>query len=195
MPDGVTVKWTIGIPSVPARRILRMRVLELIEEQIEGYDDIEVLVLEDNRKRDLGPKRQAIIDIAQGEYINFIDDDDIIADNYIEALYPLLDGVDCVGFTGQISIEQGPWQNVFYSKNNGWDNEPNGYYRPTQHLTPVKTELVRQIPYTGHNHEDHEWATRMKQAGLLKTENVTPEVLYYYYATSKFNRVGVWVDG
>lgn len=188
----VGVKWTIGIPSVPARRELRARLLAQLDEQIQDYEDIEVIVLEDNRMRKLGPKRQAIVDIAQGEYINFIDDDDRIADDYIETICPLLDGVDCVGFTGHISIEGAPWRNVFYSKEHPIKNVGEDFYRPIQHLTPVRTELVRKIKYTGHRQEDSSWARRMIEAKLLKTENTTDKVLYYYYSTKVENRVGVW---
>lgn len=186
------VKWTIGIPSVPARRKLRERVLAQLDKQTSKYSNIEVIVLEDNRQRQLGPKRQAIIDIAQGEYISFIDDDDLIADDYIRTLCPLLDGADCVGFTGQISIEGKPWRNVYYSKENGWDNVGDDFLRPIQHLTPVRTELVRQVKYRGHRREDSDWSKRMIKAGLLKTENLTDKVMYYYHATSTQNRVGVW---
>lgn len=188
------VRWTIGIPSVPARRTLRDRVLQRLDRQLAKYNDIELLVLEDNRMRELGPKRQAIVDIAQGEYVNFIDDDDLISDHYIDTLYPLLDGVDCVGFTGNISIEGSAWKNVFYSKENGFDNKPDGYYRPIQHLTPVRTELARQVPYRGHRHEDSNWAKDMIKKGLLKTENKTDEMIYCYYSTRVKNRIGVWKD-
>lgn len=186
------VKWTIGIPSVPARRELRGRVLSQLDKQTTKYSNIEVIVLEDNRMRQLGPKRQAIIDIAQGEYISFVDDDDRISDDYVSTIMPLLNGVDCVGFTGQISIEGGPWRNVYYSKDNEIINTEEEFYRPIQHLTPVRTELVRQVKYRGHRREDSDWAKRMIKANLLKTENKTDKVMYYYYSTSKDNRVGVW---
>jgi hypothetical protein len=99
------VKWTIAIASVPARRELRQRILDQLDEQVAKYSDIEILVLEDNRKRILGDKRNALVDIAQGEYISFVDDDDLISDHYIDTIYPLLDGVDCVGIRAHISIE------------------------------------------------------------------------------------------
>jgi hypothetical protein len=188
--DGI--KWTIGIPSVPARRQLRQSILNQLDKQIKKYDDIEILLLEDNRKRLLGAKRQAIVDIAQGEYISFVDDDDRISEHYIDTIYPLLDGVDCIGFTGQISIEGGQWQNVYYAKDNNIQNLANSYLRPSQHLTPMRTELVRQIGYRGHRHEDSDFARRIKNARLLQTEHKTEEILYYYYSTTIENREGVW---
>ena len=186
------VKWTIAIASVPARRELRQRILDQLDEQVAKYSDIEILVLEDNRKRILGDKRNALVDIAQGEYINFVDDDDLISDHYIDTIYPLLDGVDCVGIRAHISIEGGAWANVFYSKDLEIRNHGGEYFRPTQHLTPVRTDIVRQIPYRGHRYEDSNWSQDAKNSGLLRSENITDEVVYYYYATRVNNRVGVW---
>lgn len=191
MADGI--RWTIGIPTVPARRKIRQRVLDQLDKQIEPYDDIELLVLEDNRKRELGVKRQALVDMAQGQYICFIDDDDLISDDYIQKIHPLLDGVaDCVGITAQISLEGADWVDVHYSKDNKQRNLPDCYLRPIQHLTPVKTEHVKKIPYRGHRHEDSDWARRMINAQHLQVENKCDGVVYYYFATARHNRLGVW---
>lgn len=189
-----SIKWSILIPTLPARRELLIRLLGVLEPQLDGYDDIELLILEDNRKREYGPKLQAMIDIAQGEYVNFIDDDDLISDDYVELIYPSLDGVDCVGFVGQISIDSGPWENVFYSmKNTVWRNEPDGYYRSPQHLTPIRREIVAQIPWVGHRGADKVWSDKLANGGLIKTENFIDKPVYYYYAETEKNRDGVWI--
>lgn len=186
-------KWSILVPSLPARRELRQRLLDILEPQVARFPDVELLVLEDNRSRQYGPKLQAMIDIAQGEYVNFVDDDDVISERYVETIYPLLTGVDCVGFSAQISIEGGPFKSVFYSiKNQIWKDAPEGYYRNPQHLTPIRRELVLQVPWVGHYGADRTWSHKMAAKGLLKTENVTDAVLYTYYATQKENREGVW---
>ncbi|MCV2369023.1 hypothetical protein [Roseateles oligotrophus] len=186
-------KWSILVPTLPARRELRKRLLDILEPQVARYPDVELLVLEDNRSRQYGPKLQAMINIAQGEYVNFVDDDDLISDHYVETIYPLLTGVDCVGFSAQVSVEGGPFKSVFYSiKNKVWVDAPEGYYRNPQHLTPIRRELVLQVPWVGHYGADRTWSHKMASKGLLKTENVTNEVLYTYYATQKENREGVW---
>lgn len=187
------IKWSILIPTLPARRNLLTNLLRVLEPQVEKFDDIEVLILEDNRKRDYGSKMQTMIDIAQGEYLNFIDDDDMIPSYYVEKIHPLLDGVDCVGFTGQISIEDGPLRNVFYSVNNKeWYDDDNGYYRNPQHLTPIRTEHVRKIRWDGHYGADRTWSHRMAESGLLKTEHYISDSMYYYYSYADKNRDGVW---
>jgi hypothetical protein len=186
-------KWSILVPTLPARRELRKRLLDILEPQVARFPDVELLVLEDNRSRQYGPKLQAMIDIAQGEYVNFVDDDDVISEHYVETIYPLLTGVDCVGFSAHVSVEGGPFKSVFYSiKNKVWVDAPEGYYRNPQHLTPIRRELVMQVPWVGHYGADRTWSHKMAAAGLLKTENVTDEVLYTYFATQKENREGVW---
>jgi hypothetical protein len=186
-------KWSILVPTLPARRELRKRLLEILEPQVARYPDVELLVLEDNRSRQYGPKLQAMIDIAQGEYVNFVDDDDVISEHYVETIYPLLTGVDCIGFSAQVSVEGGPFKAVFYSiKNKVWVDAPEGYYRNPQHLTPIKRDLVLQVPWVGHYGADRTWSHKMAAKGLLKTENVTDEILYTYFATQKENREGVW---
>ncbi|MCV2360857.1 hypothetical protein LNV08_17930 [Paucibacter sp. TC2R-5] len=186
-------KWSILVPTLPARRELRKRLLDILEPQVARYPDVELLVLEDNRSRQYGPKLQAMIDIAQGEYVNFVDDDDVISEHYVDTIYPLLTGVDCVGFSARVSVEGGPFKSVFYSiKNKVWVDAPEGYYRNPQHLTPIRRELVLQVPWVGHYGADRTWSHKMASKGLLKTENVTDEILYTYYATQKENREGVW---
>lgn len=45
--------------------------------------DVEVLYLLDNKKRTIGAKRQAMLEMAQGEFVSFVDDDDWITEDYI----------------------------------------------------------------------------------------------------------------
>ena len=45
---------------------------------------VEVLYLGDNKKRSVGQKRNDLIDLAQGEYFTFVDDDDRIAPTYVK---------------------------------------------------------------------------------------------------------------
>ena len=49
--------------------------------------DIELLYLMDSRRRTVGAKRNALLDMAQGEYLSFIDDDDEVASDYVQKIY------------------------------------------------------------------------------------------------------------
>jgi len=56
-----------------------------ISDQI-GNLPVEHLVFCDNKRRSIGAKRQALVDIALGDYIAFVDDDDDISDDYVSQL-------------------------------------------------------------------------------------------------------------
>jgi transcriptional regulator CtsR len=47
---------------------------------------VEILVEKDNGTMSVGTKRNVLIDKANGEYICFIDDDDFIAENYLNLI-------------------------------------------------------------------------------------------------------------
>ena len=96
------IKLSILVPTVPNR--IDTFYLTLIKEllkQCNNRDDIEILGLFDNKKRSIGSKRQDLLNMANGEYLVFIDDDDDISPDYINdimtSLYNNLDA-DCVVF-------------------------------------------------------------------------------------------------
>lgn len=84
-----TMKLSILTPSIPARtEQVEKLSAEIITQIEEGgfHGQVEHLVFTDNRSRCIGAKRQALVDIARGEYIAFVDDDDTISHDYIEKI-------------------------------------------------------------------------------------------------------------
>jgi len=53
--------------------------------------DIEVLQLADNRRMSVGEKRQALVDIARGRFWSMVDDDDMVAEDYVSTIRAALD--------------------------------------------------------------------------------------------------------
>ena len=47
---------------------------------------MEIIGLFDNKKRSVGEKRQDLLNLAKGQYLVFIDDDDRISDDYISSI-------------------------------------------------------------------------------------------------------------
>lgn len=78
------IKFSILIPSIPSR-ITRFLypLLERIYLQIGSREDIEVLCFIDNKKRSVGRKRDALVQMSQGNFLAFVDDDDDILEGYI----------------------------------------------------------------------------------------------------------------
>jgi len=81
---------SILILSIP-RRIDKMKLLyEKLCSQI-GNAEVEVLTLLDNKKRLIGEKRNNLLNIANGEYLTYIDDDDDVSNDYIKSI---LNGIE-----------------------------------------------------------------------------------------------------
>ena len=66
------LKLSILIPSVPSRRkTFLQRILDQLESQI-NTNDIEIVVLYDNKKRTVGEKRNDLLNLARGQFLTFI---------------------------------------------------------------------------------------------------------------------------
>ena len=81
--------WSILICGVPERYHLAQPLLySLLEKQsVARSPDIELLYLMDNRRMSVGAKRNLLLGAARGEYLSFIDDDDMVADDYVKRIY------------------------------------------------------------------------------------------------------------
>jgi hypothetical protein len=125
---------------------------------------------------------------AAGKYVAFIDDDDMVSDDYFTSIIPELEkDIDCVGFKGNYYI-QGNLVLEFHHANNNGGHARKGWvqYRPINHLNPVKTEIAKQILYPEKNlSEDSDYCDRLFAAKLIKTESVLEKVLYHYYYDPK----------
>lgn len=148
---------------------------------IEG--EVEFLIEKDNKELSTGLKAQKLIERAKGEYVVFIDDDDIVNTEYIpKILEAIKSKPDCVGIlvechnlpgrTAAVSNRYDKWE----SNKDGFD-----YVRTIHHLCPIKREIALQIGYKDIRcGEDADYSLRLKQSGLLKTEVFINEVMYHY---------------
>lgn len=169
--------WTIAICTVEQRKGMLRRLLNRLEPQV-GERDIELLINGDDIP--LSEKRQWCLDNARGEYFCFIDDDDLVAENYVDAIYPLLDGIDYVGFQLQYYHNGEPWKPTFHSLRYGVhtiEADEQGFYRGVSHLNPIRTEIARQGRYFGGYGEDNRWSEQVNPG----TEYYVDQVMYHYY--------------
>lgn len=154
--------------------------------QIEGNSEVEVKERMFERGMTRGQNRQAMVEEAAGEYINFVDDDDLVAADYVSSILPLLDGVDYIGFQVQLYYG-GPERGIkdkptFHSlKYPQWFDTPEGWYRDISHLNPIRRDLALQVKIEGDGNEDVIFADRMRNLGIVKTEHYVDKVMYHYY--------------
>lgn len=142
---------------------------------------VEVIVLTDNKQMMLGHKRNTMIDIAQGKYIAFVDDDDRIADDYIATLLKATESnADSIVFTAEVSLNGEKPKPCYYSKDFKRDyNKPNAYYRIPNHICCVKRSVSLKSSFPNILYgEDAGYGKVLLP--FLKTEHKIDAVLYYY---------------
>lgn len=174
------------ICTIPKRKDLLDRlVAELRSQILLSGKMVEILI--DNGLGTIGGKRQRLIEKAQGEYVAFIDDDDMVSDDYLKSiLYVLETKPDVVGFMGWITTNGRDKTNFKISKDCGYAKTIRGYERFNNHLSPIKKEIALQIGYKDISFgEDYDYALRLTNSGLIKTERFISKALYYYQYVSK----------
>jgi hypothetical protein len=178
---------SILICTIPKRKdLLERLVAELRSQILQSKKEVEILI--DGREGTIGAKSQRLIEKAQSEYVAFIDDDDMVSSDYLSSiLYALETKPDVVGFMGWITTNGRNKTNFKISKECGYNKTGRGYERFNNHLSPVKREIALQIGYKDVSwQEDYDYALRLTNSGLIKTERFISKALYYYqYVTTK----------
>lgn len=172
--------WTIGILTVPSRQMELTRIRGMLRYQIDSEDLGRVIEIRTYGGTDetISEKRQRCLDEAVGQYVNFVDDDDLVAHNYIRRLSDLMDGVDYIGFRMQHYLNGVKSKPTFHSlRYPEWSDDANGYYRNVSHLNPMRTEIARQGRFDGGYGEDARWAQQVNP----QTEHYIDDPMYYYF--------------
>jgi len=176
---------SILIPTLPQRKEIFDSLLENLNKQrLNKYYDVEIIIDSDDNNS-IGTKRNHLLELAEGEYVCFIDDDDDVSENYIDLiLQAIKNKPDCVSLKG-IMTTDGHTPEIFehsikYSEFKTTTNEVI-YERYPNHLNTIKSEIAKQFKFLEINHgEDYDWATQINRSGLLKNESYISDVIYYY---------------
>lgn len=103
---------SVLIPAIPNRFEKAQRLFKKLSALSDGME-IEVLCLFDNKKRSVGLKRDALVQIAAGKYLTFVDDDDDVYDDYIGKIIEAINNfkdADVIVFNEHVRINGG---NIF----------------------------------------------------------------------------------
>ena len=197
--------WSILICGIPERyHSVQPLLYSLLETQaIARRPDVELLYLIDNKRRTVGSKRNALLNMAVGEYISFIDDDDEVAANYVDKiLAEITKGrkedpkVDVICFPQRATLSpSGVIHECSYSlkfkerKLEQIDFFPTNSLKwtgPPAHTMVWRREIVRHIQFPEKNFgEDVNWVD-LACGRALKEAQITGEPLYFY----KFSQEG-----
>lgn len=181
------IKLSILIPSVSGRRntflpkSLNMLYgqLEILPKHIQ--DQVEVLYFIDNKTYYLGEKRNLMIDMCNGEYISFVDCDDVISGDYIVSLLKeIKNGPDVITFLVQVYQNGKKTKLCKYSKDFESDHNTDLFYnRLPNHICCVKKDVSTFASFPNITYgEDSGYSKELKK--YLKTEIFINKVLYHY---------------
>ena len=175
------MKLSILTPSVPSRMDRLQKLMDEVQAQI-GDLPVEHLVLIDNKRRTIGEKRQALLNIAKGDYIAFVDDDDWITLHYVERI---LEGIaqapDVITFQQSATFngEEGRISFGHGQENEEWAAGEERQ-RAAWHVCAWRTEVARRstFPWVQYG-EDWAWAEPLNKLELQEWH--IPEVLHEYH--------------
>ncbi len=199
------MKLTIMICSLQKRLNQLALLAEHLQKQAEGKP-VEILWLGDNKTMSVGEKRNKLLAMAKGDYVCYVDDDDWVADDYVESvLQGIANKPDCVCFDAIYTADEAPPRPSPLWRGSGFKYSPNGEdlggvsilvkyslnnllnvdepgkprLRVPNHLIPIKREYALATMFAEKNFgEDTDYGLRVRR--LLKTEYKIEKPLYYY---------------
>jgi len=181
---------SILIPTVPQRANLFLELHSEINNQLEMANAFGIIeVISDDSPvgtKTTGQKRNDLIRSAQGEYVWFIDDDDMIMPNAIQNVLTALEQKpDALAINGIMTTNGTDKKEWYISKDLEYTADYSKgyeiYLRPTNHITPTKKEIAKLIQFEDKsNFEDYAYCMELKRLGLIKTEVKISEPVYHY---------------
>lgn len=171
------VKLTICIPTVSSRKSLLSRLLWGIEAQL--TKEVEVLIYPGDDVA-MGDKYNRMFQEASGLYVTCVDDDDYLADNYIEQVLGRIkrSEPDYVGYK-ILHTENGKYMTEVSSSISGdfsWQTQPFG---PLAKCV-IRRDVAKECFFPNHHSGDYEWARDVQKTRKLQSEEIINRVLYYY---------------
>ena len=180
---------SILIVTLEGREDLYNRLIQCLEPQLN--DSVEVLTYKDTRELTTGAKRNDLIMRATGKYVCFVDDDDLVSEDYVELILKAAEkDPDCIGIEVEKTVDgKNPTTNIHSLKalERGyyWAQGAAAIYFVPDHLTPIKREIVSKVKFKDISKAEDTYFS-LKVLKYLKTEEYIPKPIYYYqYITRK----------
>lgn len=179
--------WDILITSIPHRHEKLLRLLECLDGQVPRFPGVGVILYRDDLEMAYGDKTQLLVDASSAEYVSCIDDDDLVAPDFVEAVMAAIESdPDYVGFQvlwTRDGIGQRP---VIHSlAYNGWVDNADLLIRDITQFNPIRRTVARCSQWKGGYEAERRWADSIRSAcGLALSEVFIDKRLYYYQESS-----------
>ncbi len=182
------ILFSILIPSIPSRFAMVQKLVEGLEAQI-GDAPVEICVFTDNKKRSIGMKREALMQMCNGRFAAFCDDDDIVNPEYVPEIVAAIrfnPDADVIVFTQhcqldgkKFSVRFGLEYPVPEQARLMYDGNFKDIARPPWHICPWNTKLAKKHHFdnTGMD-EDWQWLQKLLPEAVTQTR--IDKVLHTY---------------
>lgn len=181
---------SVLIPSVPERKEKLDKLISQLTEQ-DTSNEVEI-IYNDSKKFDeggitVGEKRNKLVQEANAKYLCFLDDDDSMSPNYVQALLSMCrQGYDVCTFRSMYKCDY-YWALIDMDMSNPENEQANPLIitkRRAWHLCPVLSSIAKQHTFKNINDaEDWEWMERVLQN--VVTHCHTNEILHQYNHSKK----------
>lgn len=190
-------KLSILIASLEKRDPTLRELLAVLHDQIFALENpwnVEIQIARDAGQLPVGAKRDALLRQARGDFVCFIDDDDLVVPTYVSDILTAIasrPSADCIVFAGRLEVDgifAGPFD--YSITHQRYYQIGNRYYRTPNHLCPVRRDLALQVGFKTINcGEDTDYARRLypllkTQAAIFTPGSVTEKKTLYQYRFS-----------
>lgn len=175
---------SILIPSITGRMEKAIELCNKIQDQLGDADDVEVLILTDNRKRSIGMKREALKNICNGKYFMQVDDDDTVNKILLVVEAARTKDVDVITFKQKCFNSDGSSFIVTFGLGNEVEHKTNdkGMYldikRPPFHVCAWH-KTFKQF-YFGDKNFSEDWDFIEKCLKVAHIEHHIDEIIHQY---------------
>jgi cellulose synthase/poly-beta-1,6-N-acetylglucosamine synthase-like glycosyltransferase len=179
-------RLSILICSLESRAEKLERLMDALTPQL--TIEVEVLTHVDKGEASIGKKRNELMEAALGDYVAFVDDDDMVSEDYVEkVLIALDDDPDCASLTGIIYLANGTSSIFDHSvEHQEWSRGSDGvYYRSPNHLNAIRRSIASKVVFEDINFgEDKRFSDKVRP--FLRKETRIPGEIYYYYPSKGY---------
>lgn len=175
------------ICSLKNRQQKLKRLVDVLNPQLKDKN-VELKICVDDGHMTIPQKRNHLLNNSLGEYVCFIDDDDIVSKNYIdEIIQATLTRPDVIGIVGNY-YHNGEYKKDFIHsiRYNKWRETDKVYERNPNHLNPIRREFIFKIGGFDESKtwgEDKDLSSRIFK--YLKTEVMVDKPIYRYLYNTK----------
>lgn len=187
------IALTIAVCTMPSRMKSFTQVAEDLFRQAEGKP-VEVFCFMDNRKSNLSEKRNLVIAGAKGRFISFVDDDDRVEPDYVDAILGEIQkspDADAIVFDVLVHGYTAEPKVCKYDVAFNHGEDESSYFRKPNHVMAYRTEISRKHQYRkdlSAISEDTEWAERASK-DIRKQVRIEKTLYHYLYDATQTTQV------